>query len=341
MNVRDIPLDKLRQAPFLFNGGIFQYQNQNYMVYRANWTMHKCKIFICKMDKSWNPTGVNWEIKVPILNNLFEDPRFICIAGKPYIAISQINLDNNCQFQGLIKLNDKLMYESYLKINYGDNWTIAEKQEINKDEHVHYINFAPPMTFEKNWCFFSESDVPCFIYRTQPVTILAKLNDKFVLDRDYSDSRHFNWPFGEIRGGAPAIKVDGIYYHFFHSSAFADPYSQTEENGVGRIYYMGCYTFQFENDEFKLLSQSRIPLEMGDYTQPVELWRNAAVFPCGVVFEDGKFIISYGWADYKLKLLTIDKKELIDLLTPLQIPVYLQNNTINLKDNKIWDAQEK
>lgn len=331
MVTTDIPLDKLKKAPYIFNGGIFKYKDQNYIAYRANWSLEECKLYIGKMDQNWNPTGANWEVKIPILNNIFEDPRFILINSEPYLAVSQIDVRTNSQYQGLVKLTEKLGFDKYIKINYGDNWSILERQAVTKKPNEHFINFEVPVTFEKNWCFLSDEVNPQFIYKTQPVTLSVELDKDFNLVQESGDAKEFNWPFGEIRGGAPAIKVDGIYYHFFHSSASADPYSQTPERQVGRIYYMGCYTFKFNQGNLELLQQIRIPLEMGDYTQRVELWRNAAVFPCGVVYENNEFKVSYGWGDYKLKILTISKKELHELLTTLQTPVYLQNN-LNKKD---------
>ena len=173
---------------------------------------------------------------------------------------------------------------------------------------------------------------PTFIYKTQPVTIIAEFEND-ILIKEQGDSRLFNWPFGEIRGGASAIEIDGIFYHFFHSSAKADPFSNTEEYGIGRVYYLGCYTFKRNAEKFELLSQTRIPLVMGDYTEEVVLWGNASVFPCGVVYEEKQFKLSYGWMDKSLKLLTITKKELNSLLTPLRKPVYLEEGFNSNKGN--------
>lgn len=323
MKITDIPLGNLVKAPFKFNGSIFKWNNQNYLAYRANWNQVKCKIYIAKTDVNWKPLGAGWEIKVPLLNNLFEDPRFISINNKPYLAVSQIDLKSNCQFQGLIALNENLFFKKYIKINYGDNWSIAEKQSVDKQKNIHFINFNDDITFEKNWCFLQNEKQPVFIYKTQPVTTLVSLDNEFNIINVQSDIKNFNWSFGEIRGGAPAIKVGNTYYHFFHSSCTADAFSRTYENGVGRVYYIGCYTFKNKDGKFEVLSQSRIPLEMGNYTEKTALWFNAAVFPCGVVYENNEFKVSYGWHDYKLKLLTINKKELDNLLTELKKPVHL------------------
>ena len=83
---------------------------------------------------------------------------------------------------------------------------------------------------------------------------------------------------------------------------------------------MGCYTFKEVDGCFQLLQQTRIPLEMGNILDDTPLWDNAAVFPCGVIYNSttSSFEISYGWNDHKVKLLTLPKSELEDLLIPLE-----------------------
>ena len=319
MLIRDIPLDNLRtDYPCLFNGAIFKYNDNNFLAYRANKTSKDCKLFVSKTDKNWNPVGTSWEIRIPILYNLFEDPRFVEIKGKPYLLVTQVDLQTECQFQGVIELTDNLRYKSYFKINYLNNWTSEEKHRQTNSSNVHLINTVKDITYEKNWSFFEDEGKPVFIHRTQPVTIFTTLNNNFELEREDSSFKEFSWPFGEIRGGASTIKVNDIYYHFFHSSALAGPYHGLKEQGIGRIYYMGCYTFKKTIDGYELLEVTRIPLELGDFTDKVVLWRNCAVFPCGVVYEAGQFKISYGWHDYKIKLLTISLEELHSIFIPLR-----------------------
>jgi predicted GH43/DUF377 family glycosyl hydrolase len=325
MTTRDIPLDNLiKDYPYIFNGAIFKYNNETFLAYRANKTTKDCKLLITKTDEWWNPVGKSWEIRIPILNNLFEDPRFIQIKNVPYLLVTQVDLASESQFQGVVELTSNLRYKNYFKINYGDNWTAKEKFIATSPSNVHYIdshNKKNP-TFEKNWSFFVDDDKPCFIYKTQPLTMFVNLNDKFELENESSSFKSFTWPFGEIRGGTSSIKVGEHYYHFFHSSALADPYYELDEQGIGRIYYIGCYTFKKIDNGYELLKITKIPLELGDYTDNVVLWRNCSVFPCGVVYEDNHFKVSYGWHDYKLKLLTISMDELCSFFVPLKTPVF-------------------
>jgi hypothetical protein len=131
-----------------------------------------------------------------------------------------------------------------------------------------------PSTRQKNWSAFLYKDKVHYVHNVFPLTITApqdrnctnhssslmpnctegpnKIGDTLYVD---TVSVHrcsldkISWSFGELRGGTPAILVNGEYLSFFHSRHAPFLIS----------FFFGAYTFSSE-PPFKLLKLSKVPI---------------------------------------------------------------------------------
>lgn len=167
---------------------------------------------------------------------------------------------------------------------------------------------------EKNWTPFSYRGEIKFLYTIHPQKILSLPNPRKNHLETFGDSlsSSLEWPhkWGALRGGTPALLVDGEYLSFFHSSF---------EDNKGILWYvMGAYTFA-ASSPFKITRISPHPiLFKGIYDTIHEGTANPRVrslYPAGFICEEreGKDLISVscGENDSGIKIITMDKKALL------------------------------
>lgn len=180
---------------------------------------------------------------------------------------------------------------------------------------------------EKNWIPFAVSDeegAKLFLSYTINPHKVFKLFNPAGSKLEHLSLNQLSWidnpwekEWGILRGGTPAILIDNEYLSFFHSR-FVD----METNLIW--YVMGAYTFA-SSPPFELTSISAHPILFhGIYQTTV---RNAAssqlrcIYPSGIVLaKEGEKEIIYvacGENDRAIKILTFDKKKLLDSLIPL------------------------
>lgn len=128
-----------------------------------------------------------------------------------------------------------------------------------------------------------------------------------------------NWPFGELRGGTPAIQINDLHYlSFFHSSMLM----QTEQSQGKMVthYFMGAYLFE-TSPPFSITHISNQPIvgknfyngpEFKPYWKPI-----LAVFPCGMIINGSDIWVSYGRDDHEIWIAKIDKTSLLNSLIPV------------------------
>jgi predicted GH43/DUF377 family glycosyl hydrolase len=199
------------------------------------------------------------------------------------------------------------------------NFSLSEMVDLD-------LNIKP---VEKNWVPFVHKDVEgkemmYFGYNFNPHKILC------MQDTAHNRLEHLVFPsvlayqripweniWGEIRGGTPAMLLDGQYLAFFHSSFKEDK---------KKWYVMGAYTFE-KNPPFRITSISEYPILFdGIYDSPAENTSSAklrCIFPSGFVIEQGDegdvIHLSCGENDCSVKIVTLDKAQLIKSLLPIPL----------------------
>ncbi|MBN1914523.1 MAG: hypothetical protein JW769_01370 [Parachlamydiales bacterium] len=193
----------------------------------------------------------------------------------------------------------------------------------NYDQHISLI--------EKNWIPFvyekNSLSLPHFIYQMNPHKILE------IVDTRKNDLHHLIFPdcpplinptwekrWGRFSGGTPAKIVDGQYLSFFHSFFY-------QKRTKTFWYVMGAYTFE-PNPPFRITAISEVPLIYSDIYNtrgnPILTKKLRCIYPSGFVLEkkDGRDLlhVSCGENDSAVKILTIDKKKLLESLKPISAP---------------------
>ena len=162
-------------------------------------------IGVILLDQDFNPKG-HW---LPCVGNRTYDPRLLKVNKTIYmIFASPAPTDPNSNHSSRLNL---------CKIFY------TEDKVFVSDQHALNVSFQN--NWEKNWVLFSYHNQLLLEYMISPQIILQpSLHDgscaELVFDENENQMGNIEWPYGIIRGGTPAILVDGKYLGFFHSSKF-------------------------------------------------------------------------------------------------------------------------
>jgi predicted GH43/DUF377 family glycosyl hydrolase len=296
--------------PHVFNPSIVKWKDSFLMTFRV----HSGKV------NSVKPIGLIWLDKN---FNVKSKPCILEIRNqKKYSLLMHKNFNVTEQDPRLIAVNDHL----YMVYN---NYQIGRMfiAEIHYDEkHVFLdnprclLNFenADPKRTEKNWVPFQYDNKLLLAYSIDPHKIFLYEEGTESCTTYAHSQNNISWNWGELRGGTPALLVDGKYLSFFHSSKYIQSnYSMGKKM---QHYFMGAYMFE-RNPPFNITHISPNPLVCDDFYSgeyyKAETHRPLrVVFPMGFVFDDNYIWISYGRQDHECWIVTIDKKKLLKSLIP-------------------------
>jgi predicted GH43/DUF377 family glycosyl hydrolase len=282
--------------------------------------------------------------KVKFGNQNFPFKSFIGVAGldKKFKQIRPIStIDTRSQFSEdprIIKLGDDffLSYNDLANNSiYSRTIRMARltdefkvKYILDLDQHIqpiekNWVPFVYPSENEGSQIFFGYSINPHKIMKMKDPTKNTLEHELFTNEVCFQNLPWFH-AWGVLRGGTPARLVDGKYLAFFHSSFKED----------GNIWYvMAAYTFEAK-PPFRVDAISEYPiLFKGIYDSPPQNTAHSklrCIFPAGFALDtvDGKEVIhvSCGENDCAVKIVTLDKEQLLKSLKP--IPLTSQNNAL-------------
>jgi predicted GH43/DUF377 family glycosyl hydrolase len=116
------------------------------------------------------------------------------------------------------------------------------------------------------------------------------------------------WNWGEIRGGTTPVLVGDMYFTFHHSSL---PWK-----GRYRRYYAGALAFDaFPPFKPRLITPD--PLLKGSQNDVWAQRKPLVVFPCGSIYENGKWLVSCGVNDIKSAWLELRTNQLLERMRPV------------------------
>jgi predicted GH43/DUF377 family glycosyl hydrolase len=160
---------------------------------------------------------------------------------------------------------------------------------------------------EKNWVPFFSGQSLYFIYGEEPHTIIECDPLTGLCHRVDERPIDLDWPYGIIRGGTPAIKIDDQFLTFYHSSLDQlDIYKD-------RIYFMGAYTFD-PFFPFTIRSYTPKPIGLTEYykeTSSKDYPSKKVVFPGGIIREGNALHIAWGKDDKMVMITTFDLEKLL------------------------------
>ncbi|MEN9343371.1 MAG: beta,4-mannooligosaccharide phosphorylase [Chlamydiota bacterium] len=255
-----------------------------------------------------------------------------------------VELDKQLKQKGSIKKldtlsdfsNDPRVFRvgSQLFVVYNDIPNANAEGRIMKMAELHPSNFQlKGMTSldrkikktEKNWVPFTYQqggkEEVYFLYTINPYNVLKWDKQQGLQEVSWDlPCIDFPWVWGEPRGGTPAELVDGEYLTFFHSS-FVD-------RNRKRWYVMGAFMFE-SKPPFRVTAVSPYPfLFKGIYSSPHAAGSSSrlrCIFPSGLVLEGkDKILVSCGENDAAVKIITFDKRALLNSLIKVSPCFFLQ-----------------
>ena len=162
---------------------------------------------------------------------------------------------------------------------------------------LHFEN-ADSNRIEKNWVPFQYDNNLLLAGSISPHKVFLPVEGTESCTT-YAYSQHnVPWNWGQLRGGTPALMVDGKYLSFFHSSkCIKSDYSKGEKI---THYFMGAYMFE-PHPPFNITHISPNPIVCDDFYNgedyETKTWKPLrVVFPMGLVLDD-KNIIGYPMAN--------------------------------------------
>lgn len=152
---------------------------------------------------------------------------------------------------------------------------------------------------EKNWQFFDAQGSTYAIYENRPLHLLSVemagngvINCSDVVKTDWNTG--YEEKFGHIRGGAQPVLNNGGFLTLAHSS---------HKNSHGKLVYHPCF-YRFEPTfPFRVTHRPKGPFVIPIHGHekhrlpPLNKQTATVVYPCGLVVEDEKAVISFGIND--------------------------------------------
>lgn len=231
-----------------------------------------------------------------------EDARIFSFNDKLYLVFND-NVD--LVFPSPWERRD--MYVAEL-IYDGNQFYLADPVKL-----IHESKY-PFVLWQKNWSPFEWNGSLLLSYTLNPHEVVALNWSNGCCRPCYETAKSINWNFGTIRGGTPALLLDGEYLAFFHSGIVTT--STCSENREMWHYVMGAYTFTSE-PPFELTKISSLPIDSpGFYTY--SSYGKRVIYPGGFVVSGPNLYLAYGKDDSELWIATINIKALKDSMVPLK-----------------------
>ena len=238
-----------------------------------------------------------------------EDPRVFRAGNDIYLSYNDLE-DHSTYIRGirLARLHPDTL-DPYFVTNVNQQIT-----QVDQTRHM-----------EKNWTPFAREEngemKVYFGYSINPHKILKmKSPQRAEMDHPiYPANITFQklpWDekkWGTLRGGTPAILVDGQYLAFFHTLFWQKPMAW---------YAMGAYTFEADPPH-RVTAVSAVPILFKNCYRSFLDPNKRVLFPAGLVLgkdEDKDVLhVSCGMGDKRISVLTFDKEALLKSLAPVPL----------------------
>ena len=256
------------------------------------------------------------------------------------IAFCRLNeefkvIENSCvAFSDLINVPGRCWFADprFYKLNgrhyvyWNSGWEEPTNKQFLQEFDIHtLLPVGLPRVFtyalsenkiEKNWMLFEEECILA-VYSVNPHRILNVNIEKDSLI-SFTHHSEFTWDnsvyerqYGALRGGCPPVKRGDIYYSLCHS-VFGTPENYR--------YVAAFYCFSALGD-FRPLAYPLFPLDLYDSLICERKYSklNPAVgdviYPCGALYIDGQWIISYGINDEQCAIALVSDKDIQESLS--------------------------
>jgi predicted GH43/DUF377 family glycosyl hydrolase len=316
---RRIDIPSLPQGSVAYNPSVVRHRGRIYLVFRLDrydlgWAT-QMQLGLAELDEGFRvvrgPTLLDTR-DVPWANHTSEDPRLLSHEGQLYVIFNATH-DGNMSSRRAMRI-------AHLHVPDGedpaaDDFAVESISELIPDRP----GYRPWQ--EKNWTPFSFDQEIHLVYRTNPPHVYkipaAQLAQSpqpqeirvTEVSRVLQPSRY---DYGEMRGGSgAAIDGDlGEYVSFFHAR------DQNNYGGGNKLhYFIGLYTFAPE-PPFEIRHLLPYPIVVPRMSNPGRPYIEVA-YPGGFVADEAHIYLVYGKNDRSVRLLTLDRRKLLDALVPV------------------------
>lgn len=193
-------------------------------------------------------------------------------------------------------------------------------------------------SIQKNWMLFEDNGSYYAIHSLSPLKILNVdlLNEGNVVNcsviQEEEVNNSYEGVYGELRGGAQPVKVGKYFYKVAHSSF-------KSENG--KQIYMPCFVkFEVVDGKVNIVKVPKYPINIEGCSK--ELFNlkklnkkvESVIYPCGLCFHDGKFLVSFGVNDERSSLCELSIDEVEYSLEPIFEPSRAEYSDFDNLDSK-------
>lgn len=190
-------------------------------------------------------------------------------------------------------------------------------------------------TVEKNWMLFEHEGQLLSVYSTAPHVIhrvefkdQGPIHCELVHEASW-DTRAYTELYGEIRGGAPPVRVGREYYAFGHSAYYLPLIQRIGRSliyGRGRhIQRYECSLYSFTAaPPFSPIRFSRFPVFLPPGLSQLHQERlnkaiDYCVYPTGAIFRDGRWFVSFGFQDEYCCVAELQHENLLAMMEPARL----------------------
>jgi predicted GH43/DUF377 family glycosyl hydrolase len=259
-----------------FNGSLIRFKGELYLAYRNS--LCGSSIFVVHVGGHLQPLGENQrlDLRHPLCHAGCEDPRLFVFRDRLH-----------CSFNGVQMIGPRTIV----------NVLVARLRDDMTVEHVWEPKYEQRAAWEKSWGFFEHDGELLCVYQPAPRHLILR-HDNEIVEPWAESSWQPQWTGGDMRGGAPPVRVGNEYWSFVHGTKY-NPSGWFE-------YVVGLYTFE-ASWPFR---PCRIAPVLLNTDQPGTINANRAVYPCGAVKDDDRWLISYGLSDTFVEVAEFDHGEL-------------------------------
>lgn len=299
---------EIAEYPDAFNPSLTRWKGELLLVFRIRdpETTATNQMGFVWLDDEFNPVGpisiLDIQAENPVLMSHAQDPRLINVGDTLYIVFNS-GIDE--KFEGEVRR----MYVSKLLIE-NDRFIATPPEALMKYD-------AANNRQEKNWVPFEYNGKLLLAYSLDPHRIFNPVFGQGSCETVASTKGSFQWDWGVLRGGTPALVDKGAYLAFFHSSK--DMATVHSDGKKITHYFMGAYTFS-QKPPFGITGISPRPI-VGKkfYNGPAyKTWKPLrVVFPGGFVLDEKYVWVAYGRQDHEIWIVKLDKQSLLRSLVPV------------------------
>jgi len=295
---------KIPAYPDAFNPSIIRWEGKLLLSFRArdSLTQSTNPVYLTWLDENFKPTGNIYRLEihnVPPVGSFMQDPRLIIIDNRLLMIYSNT----------WDEVTQELRRVFVAEVQYdGDRFYIENSFPLLKFDR------DPTNKQEKNWVPFEYDGNLLLSYSIVPHKVFLPLLEQNECATIAYSETNIDWNWGELRGGTPALMVDGEYLAFFHCSKYM---KTVHSKGKSlQHYFMGAYTFK-SSPPFSVTKISpEIIVGKNFYHGKLhQTWKPLfVVFPGGFICNKQHIWVVYGRQDHEMWIVKINKDGLLKSL---------------------------